>query len=83
MTGLTPRSVRAIGMIRRICDEYLADCHSLEIIDIYQRPIIARSDQIVACPTLVIETDSSVRRIVGDLSCEARVLSSLNIRQKK
>lgn len=79
VTGLTPRSIKAVGNIRRICDKYLSGRHTLEIIDIYQRPIIARSDQIVACPTLVIESPFSIRRLVGDLSCQNRVLVALGI----
>ena len=77
IAGTSPRSQRTIENLRRICRNQLADRHSLAIIDIYQQPELAEAAQIVAAPTLLKLAPSPVRRIIGDLSDEARVLRGL------
>lgn len=80
VTGSNARSAQAIENMRRICDEYLAGRHELEVVDIYQRPEAAREFQLLAAPTLVKLLPAPVRRIVGDLSDQHKVLVSLEIR---
>lgn len=79
VTGLRPRSQRAIDNIRRLCDEHLAGRYELQIIDIYQQPAFAQSAQIVAAPTLVKTLPPPLRRIIGDMSDDGRVLLALGI----
>ncbi|GAA5508570.1 circadian clock KaiB family protein [Novipirellula caenicola] len=79
VTGMTPRSLRAIAQMTSICTEYLQDRHDLEIIDIYQHPSLASQDQIIASPTLVKTSPPPVTRLIGELSDRTRVLSSLGI----
>jgi circadian clock protein KaiB len=79
VTGMTPRSSRAIQNIRRICEEHLAHRYDLAVIDLYQAPALAREQEIVAAPTLVKRRPLPVRRIVGDLSDTARVLGGLGV----
>jgi circadian clock protein KaiB len=79
VSGSTARSIRAIGNLRRLCATHLAGRHDLEVIDIYQSPAATRSGQIVATPTLIRLEPKPVRRVVGDLSNQRRVLSALNI----
>jgi len=66
--------------LRQICDEYLSGRHELEVVDIYQRPEAAREFQLIAAPTLVRLLPVPLRRIVGDLSDQHKVLVSLEIR---
>lgn len=79
VAGNTPRSQRTIVNLRRLCSEHLGPV-ALEIVDIYQQPELAVQDQVVAAPTLVKLAPSPLRRIIGDLSDEGRVLRALDLR---
>jgi circadian clock protein KaiB len=79
VTGMTARSTRAIENLRAICDEYLAGRFDLEVVDIYQQPILASKEQIIAAPTLIKALPLPMRRIIGDLSNRRRVLLGLNL----
>jgi circadian clock protein KaiB len=79
VTGSTPRSARAIQNIRAICEEKLHGHYDLEVIDIYQHPEQAKPEQIVVAPTLVKKLPLPVRRLIGDLADEERVLVGLDI----
>ena len=81
VTGLTPRSTRAIENVRKICDEHLAGKCDLEVIDIYQQPTLAKGDQIIAAPTLIKQLPLPLRRIIGDMSSTERVLLGLDLRR--
>lgn len=79
VTGMTPRSTEAIARIKAICEESLAGRYELEVIDIYQQPMLAKGEQIVATPTLIKKLPLPLRRLVGDLSNKQRVLLGLDI----
>ena len=79
VTGLRPRSQRAIENIRRLCEEHLAGRYELQIIDIYQQPALAQGAQIIAAPTLVKKLPPPLRQIIGDMSDDGRVLVALGI----
>jgi circadian clock protein KaiB len=79
VTGLTPRSVCAVNNLRAICDEYLDGRYDLEVIDIYQQPVLAKGEQIIAAPTLVKQLPLPMRRIIGDMSDRERVLLGLDL----
>ena len=80
VTGMTPRSQRAIENIKAISEEHLAGRYDLEIIDIYQHPTLADGDQIIAAPTLIKVLPAPLRRLVGDLSNTERILLGLDLR---
>jgi circadian clock protein KaiB len=79
VTGSTSRSMLAIENIRRLCETRLRGCYHLEVIDIYQNPEAARDAQIIAVPTLIKTLPKPLRRVIGDLSDEAKVLAGLSI----
>lgn len=79
VTGQTPRSLRAIQNIRRICEEHLSGRYDLEVIDIYQRPSLAIGEKIIAAPTLVKSLPAPIRRFVGDLSDSEKILFGLDL----
>src|SRR5262245_12270968 len=81
IAGMTPRSTEAHSIIKRRCDEHLHGRYGLEVIDIYQNPSVAKKDEIVASPTLVKRTPAPLRRLVGDLSREDRVLIGLDLKK--
>jgi circadian clock protein KaiB len=83
VTGATPRSSRAIQNIRTICEEHLQGRYDLEVIDIYQHPEHAKTEQIVVTPTLVKRLPLPVRKLIGDLSDTARVLIGLDIEPRQ
>ena len=68
MAGATDRSRQAVLRVRQLCEAELKGNYELEVIDIYQQPILARDGQIVATPTLVREFPRPVRRFIGNLS---------------
>jgi circadian clock protein KaiB len=82
VTGSTPRSHRAIQTIRSLCEEHLAGRYDLEVIDIYQQPVLARGEQIIAAPTLIKKLPAPLRKVVGDLSNVDRVLMGLDLRPR-
>ena len=79
VTGMTSRSARAVKNLQAICDEYLAGRYDLEVIDIYQQPVLTRGEQIIAAPTLIKKLPLPMRRIIGDMSNRDRVLLGLNL----
>jgi circadian clock protein KaiB len=79
VAGASPNSTRAIANLKAICESYLKDNYSLEIIDIYQQPLIAQSEQIVALPLLIKKAPGAERRLIGDMSDKQRVLRGLEI----
>ncbi len=83
VTGATRRSRLAIENIKSICEIHLMGRYDLEVIDIYQQPALAKGDQVVAAPTLIKRLPLPLRKLVGDLSNEERVLFGLDLRRKR
>ncbi|HET9482882.1 MAG TPA: circadian clock KaiB family protein [Xanthomonadales bacterium] len=75
IAGQTPRSIAAFANLKRLCEEHLAGCYRIEIVDLLDSPHSARDDQIVAVPTLVRNAPPPMRKIIGDLSDTERVLA--------
>lgn len=82
VTGASPRSTRAILNIKRICEEHLRGRYRLEVVDIYQKPKLAKGDQIVAAPTLIRYLPPPLRRFIGDMSRTDKLLLGLDLRPK-
>ncbi len=82
ITGITPKSTRAIQNIKKICEENLKGRYELEVIDIYQQPLLARDEQIIAAPTLIKKLPLPLRRLIGDMSDKERILVGLDLRPK-
>ncbi len=75
ITGMTARSQRAVESLKALCDQHLSGRYDLEIIDIYQQPMLAKDEQIIAAPTLVKKLPLPLRRVIGDLSDPGRILA--------
>jgi len=82
VAGQTPRSARAIANIKRISERELQGRYELEIVDVYQEPERAKSEQLFALPTLIKKLPAPLRRVIGDLSDTDKVLVGLNLRPK-
>ena len=80
VAGQTPKSVRAFGNLKKLCEEHIPGQYTLEIVDLLKNPTLARGDQILAIPTLVRKLPEPIRKIIGDLSNTERVLVGLDIR---
>lgn len=80
VAGSTPRSVTALANLERICEQHLKGMYRIEVIDVLRKPQLARGDQIFALPTLVRKLPEPVKKIIGDLSNEERVLIGLDLR---
>lgn len=83
LAGRTPKSEKALENIKKYAEEHLAGKYSIEIIDLLINPQLAEGDQILAVPTLVRKFPEPIRKIIGDLSNEERVLVGLNIKPLK
>ncbi len=82
IAGATPRAVAALDNLKRICEAHLAGKYRIEVIDLLRNPRLAAGDQILAVPTLVRKLPVPVRKIIGDLSNEERVLVGLDLRSR-
>ncbi len=82
VAGATDRSRRAVQRARELCETELEGTYDLEVIDIYQQPIIARDGHILATPTLVREFPRPVRRLIGNLSDTASLFAGLDLDTK-
>ena len=80
VAGKTPKSVTAFSNLKKYCEEYLQGQYRIEVIDLLEQPQLAEGDQIFAIPTLVRKVPEPIRKIIGDLSNEEKVLVGLNIR---
>ena len=83
VAGQTAKSMVAFANLKRICESHLAGQYSIEVIDLMQTPQLAAGDQILAVPTLVRRLPEPIKKIIGDLSNEERVLVGLDVQPTK
>ena len=83
VAGESERSRLAVRNLKRICEAHIHAAYTIEVIDLLKNPALARGDQIVAVPTLVRKLPEPMRKIIGDLSNEDRVLVGLDLRPAK
>ena len=81
VTGTTPNSIRAIKNLQEICERHLKGRYSLEVVDVYQQPTLAKGEQIIAAPTLIKKLPLPLRRFIGDLSNTEKILLGLDLRK--
>lgn len=79
VTGASPNSARAIANLKGICERYLTKKYDLEIIDVYQQPLKAQHEQIIALPMLVKSFPLPLKRLIGDMSNTEKVLRGLGL----
>jgi circadian clock protein KaiB len=80
VTGWTPKCVRAAENLRRACEEHLPGRYQIRVVDLLENPRLAAEDQILAVPTVVRKFPSPIRKLVGDLSDNDRLLVGLQLR---
>ncbi|HKU88318.1 MAG TPA: circadian clock KaiB family protein [Steroidobacteraceae bacterium] len=79
VTGMTPRSTRAIRAVRTLCEKRLKDRFELEIVDVYQQPQMIQGEQVFATPTLIKYEPAPMRRIIGDMTDTNRLCAGLGL----
>ena len=79
VTGASPNSSRAIANLNEVCETYLKGKYELEIIDVYQQPLVAEAEQIIALPLLIKSGPLPIRRLVGDMSDTRKLLRGLGL----
>jgi len=79
VAGQSPKSLHAFANLKQLCEEHLAGRYEIEVIDLIEHPGLARSDDILAIPTLVRRLPAPLRKIIGDLSNTERVLVGLQL----
>lgn len=82
VTGMTPKSIRAISNLKKICEEHLGGRYDLQVIDIYQQPTLAKGEQIVAAPTLIKKLPLPLRKLIGDMSNTEKILLGLDMKKR-
>jgi circadian clock protein KaiB len=83
VAGMTSRSARAVENVRAFCEKHLEGRYDLQVIDVYQQPALAKSEQLIAAPTLIKKLPLPLRRLIGDMSNEERVLVGLDVVPRK
>lgn len=81
VAGQTPKSAVAFANLKKICEDHLKGCYTIQVVDLLVNPVLAKADQIVVTPTLIKKLPEPVTRMIGDLSNTERVLMSLNLHQ--
>ena len=79
IAGETPRSLVAFANLKRICELHLHGEYAIEVVDLQLHPGLAKADQIVATPSLVRQSPAPIKKIIGDLANEQRLLAGLDI----
>jgi circadian clock protein KaiB len=83
VAGFTPRSAVAIENVKATCEEFLKGRYDLEIIDVSKNPTLAKGEQIIAAPTLIKKLPLPLRRLIGDMADQEKVLIGLDLRPRK
>jgi len=83
VAGLTPRSTASIQSVKQLCEDFLKGRYDLEVIDIYREPMLVKDEQIIAAPTLIKKLPLPLRRLIGDMADEKKVLVGLDLRKKE
>ena len=79
VVGMTSRSVRAVKNFRKFCGQHLEGRYDLQIIEVYQQPGLAKSEQLIAAPTLLTKLPLRLRRLIGDMANKDRILVGLDL----
>ena len=82
VAGTTSKSIRAVANIKEICESSLKNRYDLEVIDIYQQPVLMKGEQIIAAPTLVKKLPLPLRKFIGDMSDIERILVGLDLKPR-
>jgi circadian clock protein KaiB len=80
IAGQTAKSITALANLKRLCETHLAGRYEIEVVDLIENPKLAAGDQILAVPTLVRKLPPPLKKIIGDLSNEERVLVGLDMK---
>jgi len=79
IAGQTPNSVAAIANLKKICEDQLRGKYRIEVVDLLEKPQLAKGDQIIAIPTLVRRLPPPVKKIIGNLSKTESVIVGLDL----
>jgi circadian clock protein KaiB len=63
----------------KLCQEHLAGRYDLEVIDLYQQPALAQTEDIIAVLTLLKKQPLPVQKLLGDLSDAEQLVASLRV----
>ena len=83
VAGMTPRSIKAVNNVKKVCEEYLDGRCELDVVDIYQNPKLAKGEQIIAAPTLIKKLPLPLRRVIGDMSDTEKFLVGIDLKSKQ
>jgi circadian clock protein KaiB len=78
ITGASPNSIRAVENVKRICEQYFKGKYELEIVDVYQQPLIVLKEQLVALPMLIKSFPLPIKKWIGDMCDENKLIAGLS-----
>jgi circadian clock protein KaiB len=79
ITGITPRSLRAVANVRAFCEGELNGSYLLEIVDLYEHPERAQPSNVIVSPTLVRSLPQPVRLMFGDMSDKKQLCTVVKV----
>ena len=80
VAGQTPKSIEAFANLKALCETHLKDHYIIEVIDLIENPELAKDNNILAIPTLVRKLPEPIKKIIGTLANEEKVLVGLDIK---
>jgi len=83
IAGQTPNSIAAIANLKKICEDKLRGQYRIEVVDLLEKPQLAKGDQIIAIPTLVRRLPPPVKKIIGNLSKAESVFVGLDLQPER
>ena len=79
VTGRTPKSLTVLSKLRQTCESHLAGRYRITVVDLLRQPHRARTDQIVAIPTVVRTLPTPMRTFFGNLSQTENMFAGLEM----
>lgn len=82
IAGSSQHSLQALSQVRDVCESFLHGRFELKVIDVFENPEMAETNNIIAVPTLVRVRPVPSRRVVGDLTDRTVVKIGLDLVDK-
>jgi len=79
ISGASPNSLMAVANLKALFEKYLTNHYELQVIDVYQQPLVVKNVDIIALPLLIKKSPLPERRWIGDMSNNDKILRGLNL----
>ncbi len=83
ITGKTEKTEQKIKKLRETLTEKLEGEYNLEVKDIKENPQLAEDEKILATPVIEKKLPKPIKRIIGELSDQEKILLGLDLVTKE